>query len=804
MKKTALCRVLLSLIALVALAAACASSKPAHDYPIRPVAFTDVRFTDGFWLPRLEVNHKATVPHIFMESVRTGRIKNFEIAGGTAQGEFCSAYPFDDSDVYKAIEAASYSMRLYPDPSLEAEVDGIIAKIARAQEPDGYLYTMRTINPKKPKVDWAGPERWSNLYMSHELYVLGHLYEAAAAWKQATGKSNLLDIAKKSFKLINSVFGPGKRRDVPGHQEVEIGLVKLFRLTGDTKYLNLAKFFLDQRGHPEGHKLYGEYSQDQKPVIEQTEAVGHAVRATYMYSGMADVAALTGDEAYVKAVDRLWEDVASKKMYLTGGIGAAGNIEGFGPAYDLPNDTAYCETCAAVGHALWNYRMFLLHGEAKYIDVLERILYNGLLSGVSLSGNQFFYPNPLESYGQHQRVPWFSCACCPPNVARIIPSIPGYVYGEKKDALYVNLFVQSEARFKVGDDAITVRQETGYPWDGTVKIILEPDESEEFAVNVRIPGWAVNKPVPTGLYSYEGGGSEPVTLKVNGEPVSLTMDKGYAVLDRVWKKGDTVELNLPMPVRRAVADPRVKADVGRVALERGPIVYCAEGTDNKGSVSNLVLSDKAVLEPAHRADFLNGVTVLSGRVETLSEGKSKGSVAKGEQDFLAIPYYSWANRGPARMEVWIAREESEARPLPLPTIASKSKVTASGSRPAVGVNDQWEPSNSNDHGRPVLHWWPAKGTTEWVQYDFERSEVISSADVYWFDDTGEGEVRVPQSWRLLYKEGDAWKPVAGGVYGTAKDKYNEVSFRPVRTSALRLEIQAQKDFSVGVLEWKVR
>ena len=676
------------LAVLIILGAACGPKTPARDYPIRPVAFTDVSFTDSFWLPRLEVNHKVTVPHIFLESEKTGRIKNFEIAGGAAQGEFCSAYPFDDSDVYKAIEAAAYSLRLFPDPELEKKIDVIIAKIAKAQEPDGYLYTMRTINPKKLKVDWAGPKRWSNLYMSHELYVLGHLYEAAAAWKQATGRDNLLDVAKKSFKLINTVFGPGRRRDVPGHQVIEIGLAKLFRLTGDKKYLDLAKFFLNERGRPEGRKLYGEYSQDHKPVTEQAEAVGHAVRATYMYSGMADVAALSGDPTYIQAVDRIWDDVAWKKMYITGGIGAAGDIEGFGPAYDLPNDTAYCETCAAIGHALWNYRMFLLHGESKYIDVLERILYNGLLSGISLSGDLFFYPNPLESFGQHGRTPWFTCACCPANVARLIPSIPGYVYAEKEDALYVNLFVQSQADLKVGDDKVAVRQETAYPWDGAVKIILNPEQSEEFAVNIRIPGWALGRPVPTDLYSYLAGGGEPVTLTVNGEPVSLTLDKGYARLLRTWKKGDVIRLSLPMPVRRVAANSQVKADLGRVALERGPFVYCAEGIDNQGSVNNLVLPDQAVLQAVTRRDLLEGVIVLQGKADALFEGKSARPAAKAEQDFLAVPYYSWANRGPSKMEVWIAREPSVARPLPQPTIASRSKVAASGTRPAVGVNDQ--------------------------------------------------------------------------------------------------------------------
>jgi DUF1680 family protein len=777
--------------------------KPARDYPIRPVPFTEVRFRDAFWQPRLEINHKVTIPHILKMEEETGRDRNFEIAGGAAPGEFCSSYPFDDSDVYKTIEAAAYSLSLFPDPDLEGQVDALIAKIARAQEPDGYLYTMRTINPKQPKVDWAGKERWSNLSMSHELYNLGHLYEAAAAWKQATGKSDLLRVAEKSFKLIDGVFGPGKRRDVPGHEEVEIGLVKLYRLTGRRPYLDLARFFINERGRPEGHKLYGEYSQDHKPVAEQTEAVGHAVRAMYLYSGVADVAALTGDQALVKAVDSIWQDVVGRKMYLTGGIGAVGGIEGFGPAYLLPNETAYAETCASIANALWNYRMFLLHGDSKYIDVLERLLYNGILSGVSLSGDRFFYPNPLASSGQHARVPWFGCACCPPNVARLIPSVPGYVYAEKDDALYVNLFVQSEAKIMVGDDKVTVRQETGYPWEGGVRIILAPEGTEDFAVNVRIPGWATGRPVPSDLYSDLVPGAPAFSLKVNGEPVTPVMEKGYASIVRAWKKGDVIELDLPLAVRRVTANPEVKADVGRVALERGPFVYCLEGPDNDGSVTNLVLPDSASLEPVKRPDLLDGVTVITGKAQALAE--SRAGVAKSERDITAIPYYAWANRGPAKMEVWIPRRAAGARPLPLPTIASEAKVTTSGPRPPVGVNDQWEPANSADQSRPYLHWWPNKGTTEWVEYAFPEPEVVSSASVYWYDDTGEGEVRVPRSWRVLYKENGTWKPVAAsGAYRTDKDNYNTVAFRPVRTLGLRLEVQARKDFSAGVLEWKVK
>ena len=627
------------------------------DYPYKPVPFTAVQISDQFWLPRIETNSKVTIPYAFKQCEKTGRIDNFAIAGGLKEGKFCSKYPFDDSDVYKIIEGASYSLSVQHDPELEKYLDGLISKIAAAQEDDGYLYTARTIDPDHLPVDWAGKERWSNLYMSHELYNVGHLYEAAVAHYQATGKRTLLDVALKNAELINKVFGPGKRHGAPGHQEIEIGLVKLYRLTGKKKYLDLAKFFLDERGHAEYRKLYGEYSQDHKPVVEQSEAVGHAVRAVYMYSGMADVAALTGDTSYVQAIDRIWDNVVSRKMYLTGGIGAAGGIEGFGADYELPNAIAYCETCASIANVLWNQRMFLLHGEAKYIDVLERVLYNGFLSGVSLSGDSFFYPNPLESSGQHKRSAWFACACCPSNITRFIPSISGYVYAIQHDTLFVNLFVSSSASVELKGRKIEVKQETKYPWEGKVRILVEPKKPAEFAVHIRIPGWSKNQPVPSNLYSYLDTQVEKISLLVNSEQVPLETEKGYARVLRTWKAGDVIELSFPMPVRRVLSHPEVKDNAGRVALERGPVVYCGEWLDNGGQVTNLALGDNVELTVEHRDDLLNGVTVIKGQVLALYRDKDGEMVRKKSQDFLAIPYYAWAHRGQGEMQVWLAREE---------------------------------------------------------------------------------------------------------------------------------------------------
>ena len=774
------------------------------DYPYTAVPLTAVKVTDAFWAPRLETNRTVTVPFALEQCESTGRIKNFEIAGGAAQGSFCTTYPFDDSDVYKVIEGAAYSLMVHPDPLLEARIDGIIAKIGAAQEKDGYLYTARTIDPANPPVDWVGKERWSNLYMSHELYNLGHLYEAAVAYNKATGKKNLLAVALKSADLINSVFSPGKTHGTSGHQEVEIGLVKLYRLTGKKKYLNLAKYFLDERGNSKDRKLYGEYSQDHQPVIEQAAAVGHAVRAMYMYSGMADVAALTGDAAYIQALDKIWDDVAYKKMYVTGGIGAAGGIEGFGPAYELPNASAYCETCASIGYALWNWRMFLLKGDSRYFDILERILYNGFLSGVGMSGDRFFYPNPLESYGQYHRSPWFNCACCPSNIVRFVPEIPGFVYATQNDALYVNLFVGSEASLTLGARKVRIEQQTRYPWDGTVRLVVHPESAAEFGLNVRIPAWAVERPVPGDLYQYVENQGNAVTIYINGSAVTPEVVQGYARLRRTWESGDTVEVNFPLPVRRIMANAAVRDDAGKVALERGPIVYCAEWPDNGGQVTHLVLPDGSPLVAERREDLLNGVTVIKGEATALFAGQRAGQADRRKHELIAIPYYAWAHRGEGEMTVWLPRDESLARPVPRPSIASASTVSASGGKPAGAVNDQWDPANSNDRAHPYLHWWPNKGAQEWVQYEFARPATVSAVEVYWFDDTGQGECRVPASWQLLYRQGEAWVPVrAVDPYGVEKDMFNRVRFRPVQTKSLRLEVQCQKDWSAGIHEWKV-
>jgi len=783
------------------------------DYPVKPVAFTNVKFTDNFWLPRLDTNRIITIPYDFKKCEETHRIDNFAIAGGLQKGSFVGIR-YNDSDVYKVIEGASYSLNIHPDPELEKYLDDLIAKITAAQEDDGYLYTCRTINPDSLPA-YTGKTRWSQLKDSHELYNIGHMYEAAVAYYRATGKKSLLKVAIRSANLIDKVFGQGEDQlhGVPGHQEIEIGLVKLYRVRGDKKYLKLAKYFLDQRGNPAGHKLYvyGEdgnnkiYTQDYKPVTEQFEAVGHAVRAAYMYSGMTDIAALTNDKNYNKAVDKLWDNVVSKKLYITGGIGAKHAGEAFGENYYLPNLSAYNETCAAVANILWNQRMFLLNGDAKYIDVLERTLYNGFLSGVSIHGDKFFYPNPLESDGSHERKPWFSCSCCPTNVARFLPSLPGYVYAHTKDDLFINLYIGNKANINMDFGEINISQTTNYPWDGNVKINIEPEIKSKFTVSLRIPGWAQNKPVPSDLYHYMNRSDQKPIIKINNKEIKYSISNGYAKINRQWEKEDVIEIEFPMLARKVIANEKVKEDIGKYSIERGPIVYCAEWVDNGGKVRNLLLDKNADFTHEYKENLINSVVILKGISKSLSIDKSGNSTIEKEQNFIAIPYYAWAHRGNGEMAVWFPYEKSAANPTPPPTIASESKVSALYTHDQIlAVNDQLNPKNSNDHEIPRFTFWDHKGTTEWVQYDFNEETTISNIHIYWFDDGPNGGCRVPETWKILYLKNGEWKEVSKhGEYPVLKDEFTSIEISSVKTKSMRLEIKLKENFSGGILEWKL-
>ena len=649
MKKT----FILSLV-LTAVGTVFAQKEPLHPgYPIDPVPFTSVKVTDHFWGQRLKTSREVTIPLAFRKSEETGRIKNFEKAAHPSEDYKVEGFAFDDTDIYKTIEGASYSLQTYPDKRLEKYIDSILAIVATAQEPDGYLYTARTMNPKHPH-DWVGKERWVAVEnLSHEFYNLGHMIEGAIAHYQATGKRNFLDIAIKYADCVCRAIGnaPEQKRLVPGHQIAEMALVKLYLVTGDRKYLDQAKFFLDARGYT-GRK--DAYSQAHKPVIEQDEAVGHAVRAVYMYSGMADVAAITGDSSYIKAIDRIWDNIVSKKMYITGGIGARHQGEAFGDNYELPNLSAYCETCAAIGSVYMNYRLFLLHGDAKYFDVLERTLYNGLISGVSLDGGSFFYPNPLASDGGYSRKPWFGCACCPSNISRFIPSLPGYVYAVKDRQVYVNLFLSNRAELKVNDKKVVLEQETSYPWKGDIRLkVLQGNQP--FGMNVRIPGWVRGSVLPSDLYAYADHQQPAYRVMVNGQEVEGELHNGYLTIDRKWKKNDVVEIHFDMLPRLVKANEKVAADRGRVAVERGPVVYCAEWPDNDFNVHTLLMNRRPELRVVERPELLYGLNQIVTDAQALSYDKA-GKLAVKDVKLTLIPYYAWAHRGEGDMEVWLPME----------------------------------------------------------------------------------------------------------------------------------------------------
>ncbi len=654
--------------------------KRNNGYPITQVPFTAVKVTPGsFWGDRIRAAREVTIPLAFSKCETTHRYENFNMAAYTLQhpgheglntpkwdvSKFMG-FSFDDTDVYKTIEGASYVLQTYPDKKLKAYIDSVLDIVGAAQEPDGYLYTARTINPEHPH-HWAGKKRWETEdFLSHELYNLGHMVDAACAHYQATGSSKFLNIAKRYADCVIREVGPntGQACIVPGHQIAEMALARLYVLTGEQKYLDEAKFLLDYRGKTGRKDIY---SQSDKPVVEQKEAWGHAVRAGYMYAGMADVAALTGDQDYLKAIDAICDNIISCKYYITGGVGARHEGEAFGANYELPNLTSYNETCAAISMVYLFHRMFLLHGDAKYIDCLERTLYNGVISGMSVDGGRFFYPNPLASDGRYafnadntvERQPWFGCACCPSNLCRFIPSFPGYVYAVKDRSLYVNLFTGNTATVKVGGKDVVLEQVTNYPWDGDITLNVKKNQANQFALKIRIPEWATGKPVPSDLYHYSDDVLPSVSCKVNGDVVAVnTTDDGYLTIDRRWKKGDVVSIHFDMPVRTVKASRRVADNRGRVAVERGPLVYCAEGVDNDSfdlfnflmprqprfTVTDCQISTNTPMTFSVKAIEVNGQAL---------QQDEQGEVQVRKATLTMIPYYAWNHRGPGLMEVWM-------------------------------------------------------------------------------------------------------------------------------------------------------
>ncbi len=794
-------------------------------YPITPVPFTSVKVSENsFWGQRLETSRKVTIPLAFSKCESEGRYKNFERAAHPSDSYDVSKLmplSFDDTDPYKTIEGASYILQTYPDKQLEAYLDSIIDIIGKAQEPDGYLYTARTQNPKNPHF-WAGEKRWEKEEdLSHELYNLGHMVEGAVAHWQATGSRKFLDIACRYADCVVREVGakPGQACVVPGHQIAEMALCKLYLATGKKEYLDEAKFFLDYRGKTE---IKQEYSQSHKPVVEQDEAVGHAVRAAYMYAGMADVAALTGDTAYIHAIDRIWDNIVTKKLYITGGIGATNNGEAFGANYELPNMSAYAETCAAIGNVYVNYRLFLLHGDSKYFDVLERTLYNGLISGVSMDGGGFFYPNPLESMGQHQRQAWFGCACCPSNICRFLPSLPGYVYAVKDRNVYVNLFLDNSSALKVAGKSVKLTQQTNYPWDGDITVNVTENKAGTFDLKIRIPGWVKGQPVPTDLYYYSDGKRLGYTVKVNGQDAAakVTAD-GYYTISRKWKKGDKVSIHFDMETRTVRANSKVEADRGQVAIERGPIVYCAEWPDNNFDIMSVLLNQEPQItmstmpDGAFIADSLKSVLSLykSQNVVTLTTNAQSlkfgtdGKLAVSDQTLKLIPYFAWAHRGNGNMKVWLPQDVRAVRPNAPATLAAQAKVEFSAPVPArSSLTDGLVPADENDRSVPYCHWWPKQNSTEWITYTFDEAKEIKSSTVYWYDDQPWGGCKVPDSWTIYYQdEAGAWHPVVEpDAYPTKRGLPCTVNFAPVKTKAVKLEFKQPEHQSCGLFEWSVK
>jgi DUF1680 family protein len=793
---------------------------------IQPVPFTQVHMHDGFWEKRIKLNHDVTIWHEIQMCEETGRIDNFRAAAGVP-GFKHEGYLFNDSDVYKVIEAAAYILATEEDAKLEAKMDEWIELIAKAQEGDGYLQSQVSASRHTDKP----MERWADNAGEHELYNVGHFYEAAVAYRQATGKTKILDAALKNADLICATYNLKGRRHAPGHEEIEIGLVKLSQLTGERKYLDEAKYFLDERGSKEGRKeTFGEYSQDHQPVLEQDHAVGHSVRAAYLYCGMIDVGTNRGDARYIEATKRIWEDVVRSKIYLTGGIGSSGSNEGFAKEYELPNLTGYSETCASIANVLWNERLFQATGDGKYIDVLERSLYNGVLSGYGADGKSFFYPNPLQSVNGATRSPWFACACCPPNVARLLPKVPELMYATDSEGIYVNLYAASDAEMTVKGQKVSLHQGGNTPTGDLSYIDVHLEKPTEFTVRIRVPGWARNQPMPGNLYTTVVPQTANYDVRVENQRVKSELKDGYLIIPRVWQDGDQIYVRLPQRPFWVKSNPKLKDNEGLVALQIGPFVYCAEMSTAQGEsledqrdyppLLSRYLVDLKVpeedplkgwgLAPGLDTNLFEGLPTpwlkcmyAARKLDGSIEGRAASPISDHAGNSISfIPYFAWANRGRKEMSVWIPTAPEKAFPLRADTIASMSPMTVSeGSQGTASIKDQLVPKSSLDQSLGNQHWWPKKGTKEWVEFMLVDNCEVSSVKVYWFDDTGVGECRVPESWRVLVKVDGEWKPVEdAGAFGVARDGFNVVNFNKVRASGLRIEVQMQKGWSTGIHE----
>jgi len=799
----------------------------AGDYPLKPVPVNKVEMTSEFWRPRLVTQRKTLVPFAFERTQRgvehLQAARDF-LAGKKVDGH--RAHRFIDSDLYKVMEGAAYLLQLQRDPELEKTLDELADVIAGAQHENGYLYPSHTTGVGQAK-NMMGDKPYTFIVHSHELYNVGHMYEAAIAYYRATGKKKLLDVAEKSAQHINKVifegdpkYNDGKPiRQAPGHQEMELALVKLYRVTGKRLYLDMARKFLEIRGVtyiPDGEGVMSPtYAQQHAPVMKQKEAVGHAVRATYLYSAMADVGTLTGEPGYGKALGRIWGNITDTRMHITGGLGAVHGIEGFGPQYELPNADAFNETCAAVGNVLFNYRMFLLHKDAKYLDVAEVALLNNVLAAVNLEGNRFFYVNPLEADGKYPfnhgtagRAPWFGTACCPSNMARLVPQVPGMTYAHDDNDLYITFFAESRTEVDFNGVRVGVAQKTAYPNDGQISVELHPAKPTKFSLRLRIPTWTQGRFVPGQLYRYADSITAPITLSVNGKAVDAVPEKGFVVIDREWRAGDRVALHLPMPVRVTKCHPSVQANVKRISFTRGPLVLCAEGLDNGGATQRFYFeelpdtsSSKISMLKLDAGSFIQAA--VPARAVT-KEGKSEAVGLK------LTPYYAWNNRGTSSMSVWFPQDRSLAvfDPHALPKESVFTSIKASHTSPLDTVNaigDGKEPRYSS--GKKVPRWTsrPQKGKLQWVEARFAETKPVRSVGVYWMQD--QFDVKFPAEWSLEVLQGDKWKAFdlyTTDRYETRANQYNVVHpAAPLRCDAIRIKITSKEDVCVGILEVKV-
>ena len=820
------CRVLLGGAALLAVTA-CTPTTSIERKTLTAVSFEQVALEDSFWLPRLKTQKETLVP--FSLGKTEPAVENLRRTGEYLKtGKKTPLEPlarFVDSDLFKVMEGAAYLLILERDPVLEAQMDSIIDIIADAQMEDGYLYEQFEVDDSMIKRGWGmGDKPYSFVVHSHELYNMGHMYEGAVAYYKATGKRKWLDVAEKNARHINKVFFEGDPNyndgkpvnQAPGHEEIELALVKMYQATGDTLYLDMAKKFIDIRGvtyKPDGEGVMAaDYAQQHKPVRDQREVSGHSVRAMYLYSGMADVMGATGDTTLIAPLESIWHDYVDAKMHINGGLGAVPGIEGFGPAYVLPNKDTYDETCAAVGNVLFNYRMFLATGDAKYLDVAEVALYNNVLAGVNIEGNRFFYVNVLEAdgrkafnHGRAGRSPWFGTACCPSNMARLIPQVSGMIYTHDGDDVYCALYVGSNGAVELENGKVDLKQRTGYPFDGNVEIEVTPEkEGQEFTMWMRIPTWATDRFVPGELYSYADDvkAAKP-TIKVNGKEAGGKMQNGFVPVKRKWNAGDKIEMTIPMPLRYSKADERVEADLNRVALTRGPLVLCAEGVDNDYQASSYVVSE--IGEQGTTGRFSEGV--LSGIPYFTIPAMAVDSTQKMHSGPLTLlPYYAWNNRGDnGTMNVWFASDPESAVASMFPATGNVKEVfvtyTYTGDDP-YAVADGKIPSSSNDGTIPRWTSWPRNGDAQKVEIHLKEPQKVESVSVYWYNDNG--GVKLPQSWTLDYMKDGKWLPMqlyTTDSYGVNGDQYNMVHpAEPMTTDAIRINVTPVADASVGILE----